>query len=991
MSKKRILLVAVLVALITLISVGTAQTAEPKGLASMPDPIDPQSWQLQEDMTWDDLTPNPVIDWMKELNPDGIINPKAAGNKEPIKGALLLVDFWDRPFITSQPVGSDMLGYYLHNPDGSLQDTITHNPIIHVDKEELAKWMADFIGKPQAINHALSVDGYWRENSYGKWAIEVDAFGPYTLQGFEMEYGLDYTTWADYPPTFRRAASGSGSGRSMTSESVALARDNGVYLGDYDFFFILHAGYDESNAWLEFGPMQWASPKDVPYEYGPGAKMDQIEEILTAHPEYLLSLDSRGGYNQSTAIRDAAAQVRAGTFSEFKFPAADRTWAANYSWGNAAPTRYVPWTAWLYATAAWANSGSASVPRSPANGGGNVSKQYSQQGENNGMGTYAHEFGHILSHADNYENPWAITRSPRADYWDLMSRGDRNGPGGYHARWTVPGGLEADGIPSHMMMLSKKRANYYDQNDLLELTVAQLKAGTPVVANLVPRNIPLNNNKTAARPEGLYPQLEEYGLVSPNYYKALELTFDAANPDVATLQTSGWSWTAFRAGRMAVEVVQRTGYDSYCNDNGVLLSRLATGTGQTRAVVDSHLYDINMVDYYLNGEPVYYVIGHSAQLNDALFHAGKSFVDTGYYQGSMRQWEERAGRDIVSGNTVNEFYDPYNKLHFYILDKQVSAAKYGELISYQVGLLHDNGIPVGGRLIASLGEYEEADPGRVAVRWVNITNSGEATDIIRVGVDCNWGFTLLNDLYAIGAKETIQVPIYLQVPGDGTPKSLTVNISSESNSAKKTAVSDFAPILEIATVKAQANSTVDVTYSIKGNINGFTALSLDIPYDRAIYSPISVTAVPALDDMANGNIFVFNPSFGGNDLIRVAFASTTRVNNDGVLFTVKYKVEAVDCLDVSLGATVILAELNLTGDDFFALDLQVKNGLMLIGIPGDINGDGKITPEDAIILLQMYVGLIDWTPRALLWGDVNEDGIIDPVDAALILRMVVGG
>lgn len=807
----------------------------PSALAidTVPQPIDPQSWKLQEDMTWANLQPNPVIDWMQELNRSGIVNPKASGNIEPIRGALILVDFWDRPFIASQPQGSDMLGYYRLNSDGTYEDTITNNPIINIKEEELAQWMANFFGIPQDINHNLSVDGYWRENSYGKWAIEFDGYGPYTLQGFEMEYGLDYTTWADYPPTFRRgSASGTSGQRSLPSEAVTLARNNNVYLGDYDFFFILHAGYDESNAWLEFGPKQWATPQEVPYEYGPGAKMDQIEGILTEHPEYLLSLDARGGYNQSTTISNAATEVRqrtaAGTLDEyvFKFPQADRTWAANYSWGNAAPTRYVPWSAWLYATATWANSGTTNVPRSPANGGGNVSKQYSLQGENDGMGTYAHEFGHILSHSDNYENPWGISRSPRADYWDLMSRGDRNGPGGYHARWTIPGGLEADGVPSHMMMLSKKRAGYYDTGDVYEVTVAQLKAGTPVVANVVPRNIPLNNNKTVSYPGGLYPQLEKYGLVNPNYYKAIELTFDTANPDTATLQTTGWSWTAFRAGRMAVEVVQQTGYDSFCNDNGVLISRLATGTGQTRAVVDSHLYDIKMVDYYLNDDPVYYVIGHSAQLNDALFHAGKSVTDTGYYEGSMRQWEERNGRNIVSGNTVNEFVDPYNKLHFYILDKQTTPAKYGDFISYTVGLLHADGKAVAGELtvVPEVAEVEWA--GRVAVVNYNVTNTGAtATDIIRVSTSGDLDATVLNDLYAIAPGKTVTVPVYVTVPDDVGKEDLVnlsagLNVASESNANNKASGSVNArsllrnPVTSLKITSAQgaiAPATLSVT------------------------------------------------------------------------------------------------------------------------------------------------------------------------------------
>ena len=61
--------------------------------------------------------------------------------------------------------------------------------------------------------------------------------------------------------------------------------------------------------------------------------------------------------------------------------------------------------------------------------------------------------------------------------------------------------------------------------------------------------------------------------------------------------------------------------------------------------------------------------------------------------------------------------------------------------------------------------------------------------------------------------------------------------------------------------------------------------------------------------------------------------------------------------------------------------------LLAIGILGDINGDGKVTVEDALMILQMHVKLIPWTTRALLLGD----GIIDTTDAALTLRMVVGG
>ncbi|MDR2713083.1 MAG: hypothetical protein LBB91_08225, partial [Clostridiales bacterium] len=58
---------------------------------------------------------------------------------------------------------------------------------------------------------------------------------------------------------------------------------------------------------------------------------------------------------------------------------------------------------------------------------------------------------------------------------------------------------------------------------------------------------------------------------------------------------------------------------------------------------------------------------------------------------------------------------------------------------------------------------------------------------------------------------------------------------------------------------------------------------------------------------------------------------------------------------------------------------------------GDVDGSGVITPEDAILVLQHYVGLITLDPRQVATALVSGNDELSPVDAALILRMVVGG
>ncbi|MCL1975720.1 MAG: hypothetical protein FWG61_06135 [Firmicutes bacterium] len=883
---------------------------------TMPAPIDPQSWQMNRDRTWDDFVPNPVIDWMSsDFNPEGLTNPKAlqevapsAFNRDPadiltpIRGALILVDFIDRPFISSQPLHSDLFGFGLSTGKG-FESVITKNPVItHPDRNTLAAWWADYLNK-QLVgndgNHAATIDEFWRENSYGKWGVDLVGFGPYTLNGLELHYaglGNDNT-----PPMLR-----AGGGYSLLDEAVALARSGADGKApwnpdDFDFFFILHSGYDESGVWLNFGMMQWSAitlaqaKLVVPDAYGPKRKMAELEAIFTANPEYVENMAARTyGTNNAPAMpqsfRDEANKIAAmrtaGTLSsyEFKFPESEWEWAAAN--GNAATTRYVAWTAWAAHLAYWSGAGGTAYVSTKYNGLSRTLRR-SVQGENDGMATFAHEFGHISGLGDNYGNPYTARVTAKTEPWELMSRGSFAGPFGDQARWTVPG-IESSSVPVHFMAFNKGQSsiNYYDEGDVLVVSKEGLASSTPVVAEIVARNIPMNNRKDAAHPNGYYPWLEEYGLISPNFYKAIRLNFGSGEwADQAVLKTAGHSQFLSRLSgtnaRMFVEVVQRTGYDSFTPDDGVIISR-------NDCVVDSHPYDIALIEYIQKDgfgpgidDAASYTVGHTAQLYDAAFHAGKSFTDTGYYRseydpadphytsedpryyagegnfswqknmlktGSLQQWEDQAGREIASGETVNEFYDPGNKLHFYIFEKHMNPGKYGEFLSYSVGVLHDDGVPVGGNLNVSLVALEAEEPLKVAVATYTVTNTGDATDIIRLGTSGYLPGVLLNDLYAIGAGETITVKVYVELPGSIRTKNidgetLTLTASSESNPTKTGSASvDLADLIvynfhvwlqpQKDFVNAGENLYVDVM--MQGNIP-YTQIFVETLYDNNLF------------------------------------------------------------------------------------------------------------------------------------------------------------
>ncbi|MCL1905801.1 MAG: hypothetical protein FWG06_02195, partial [Clostridiales bacterium] len=603
----------------------------------------------------------------------------------------------------------------------------------------------------------------------------------------------------------------------------------------------------------------------------------------------------------------------------FKLSEADWQWVADYNDFTIRNTRYVNFTSWAAAVGEWSHSGEyiykgRRIPRST-------------QGENDGMATFAHEFGHISSIADSYGNPWVDRVSPATEPWELMSRGSFAGPYGDHARWTVPG-VEAGSIPTHLMLFNKnKLLNFYDEGDLLEIDVWDLAESTPVVADIVARNIPLGD-------DAYYPWLKGYGLTQDKFIKGIVLNFavtkstnisripirgdgewaDKAsysgtqmdiNTGVITKVNPGFTNYRKEAAGYTVEVVDQSGYDSFLNDHGVLLGRFHANQGNpSHAVVDSHLGDIAMMDFELNGEYTPYPMAHAAQLADATFHAGTSTTNTGYYAtiydpegkyygreepiyydddftqvwkkdilepGSLEKDEPQEGRKIVSGNTVNEYYDSANGLHYYILDRHDNPGKVGTFLSYSIGLRHNDGQPVGGALAVQLLGVESDIPGKVSVATYGVTNTGDATDIVRVTTEG----TLLNNLYAIGAGETIEVPVYIEVADDafaGNWKALAVSttVSSESNSGKTASATVYGDEFVLEKV-----DNVTVSASVKkqnGNKNDLT-ITLTEYWNSGrveVYTKTFSIANNAADKYSVGGYTVYVDT-KGNDQIRECY------------------------------------------------------------------------------------------------------------------------
>lgn len=227
---------------LSVIALLVAGVAPAHARKKFPRHIDPRSWTVPEDMEWSDYKPIPGVDWK---------NPENAPPKK-LRAALILGDFQDTPMrvaaTDTDPTGQAGLGV-----------------------EDPAKWWLDFLfldEKPEAINHGHTVGEYWLEDSYGLVGVEAQAFGPYHMDGNMYEYGATDFGSADDCPDGPDGCSGDFDSE-LTSKSAPDVTAAQAMFGDFDFRFLLHAGYDESGVWLNYGLDMFQTKEDVTDKFGP--------------------------------------------------------------------------------------------------------------------------------------------------------------------------------------------------------------------------------------------------------------------------------------------------------------------------------------------------------------------------------------------------------------------------------------------------------------------------------------------------------------------------------------------------------------------------------------------------------------------------------------------------------------------------------------------------------------------------------------------------
>ncbi len=185
-------------------------------------PIDPQNWQDQKNMTWDDYHPIPGQNWA---------DPSLVPSVRSLKIALVAVDFPDQPFVMTMPKHSDPYG----NPQ-----------IDPIPRADIASFYRNFLLTPSAVNHYQTINGYWMEQSRGQLGVtQIDAYGPYLMPKNLYQYGLNeynQNSNSPSPPTYPAGsnacpAQSTVSGTQTSVNTVAVGSSAFFYAGDIATFF----------------------------------------------------------------------------------------------------------------------------------------------------------------------------------------------------------------------------------------------------------------------------------------------------------------------------------------------------------------------------------------------------------------------------------------------------------------------------------------------------------------------------------------------------------------------------------------------------------------------------------------------------------------------------------------------------------------------------------------------------------------------------------
>lgn len=201
-----------------------------------------------------------------------------------------------------------------------------------------------------------------------------------------------------------------------------------------------------------------------------------------------------------------------------------------------------------------------------------------------------------------------------------------------------------------------------------------------------------------------------------------------------------------------------------------------------------------------------------------------------------------------------------------------------------------------------------------------------------------------------------------------------------------------APTFSVGSASCLPGNQFSVPVSIDGDYSA-NGISFSIYYDPNIIEFVSVSNGPVLEDItAKGGIFDCGNTAPGEFTFMGVLPDQSE-STSGVLFTLTFSVPQ----DVPVGT---FCQLFIAVDEFYSSPGGFDNiplaystvfgSVSVTFLPGDVDGDGRLSSFDSLLAMRHALSLIVLSPEYLERADYDGNGYVDVIDALQIIRKAIG-
>lgn len=192
-------------------------------------------------------------------------------------------------------------------------------------------------------------------------------------------------------------------------------------------------------------------------------------------------------------------------------------------------------------------------------------------------------------------------------------------------------------------------------------------------------------------------------------------------------------------------------------------------------------------------------------------------------------------------------------------------------------------------------------------------------------------------------------------------------------------------VIEAGSLTTYPGDTIKVPISVRNN-PGISSIKLTVTYDPAVLGYKGCTFNEALTSIA-GSQTVVNDTQSGRVVLSWVVANAAYTDAKGDIAVLDFEVKSV-AENTSSPVSISYEPESTFDNNLVDQKFLIKNGTVQVNMirPGDINGDGTVKVNDALLLLNYVCDLRKGEVKGN--PDVNGDGAVNNKDVVILLRYI---